>query len=761
MVPFSFFLASGRDLLRVFLSITAIVSVLPIMAVPDFPGDPPAHKIGVRTVEGEGEFYVVSTGETFTPRGFNYIKLDWQTTPLEEQHRGHSTFMVGAYDPGKMEEHLRKLAGDGYNTLRCFLSTECRDYCLGDQEKGGLRDAYMQNVVDFLRLARKYDLYIIFTVDVVPQTGGYLETIYETKPEEVDASSLAYMTEGGLEASRRFWTDLVTHLVDAGAATDHILGYQLCNELYFDSNYPPFTLESGMLTTVNGKTYDLSSTTAKREMLEDNLIFWFDQIRTSIREVDPTALVTTGFFQPQEPNPTRIGDTRIIYTGRFLRESTADFVDLHAYPGVELTLDQYMENYDVPDISAKPLIMGECGAPYSAFGSAGEAAHSFMNWHAQSCEYGFDGWLIWTYGAWLREEFWSGLDEEEIINRVLSPHIREDACGFPPEINKALEATVSVSQELEGYPKEHLNDGMAWTDWNSGGDPPQWVQLEFNEPMVLGKVDLLVAMYPVTGHTHHQLLVKRSGSSDYELVHEFTGETYTDTHLIFEPDEPLREITRLRVKTLESPSWVGWWEVSAYEAVVPPEIPLPVAPPDQYEISDPYISFSWESPGEATHYQLQVAKDPGFQQLIYDRSTIPGTVIEIPVLSDAEWLYWRVRGGHLYGFSDWSSIRAMKNTIAGYSIPQQPDGKGRGLLVPSPNPFIAHTEFSFRIHTPGTGELMVFDLRGRPVLEKRVQYATPGIQQMRISGEALPPGVYICRFASGGRVQWGKIIRAR
>ena len=38
----------------------------------------PAHRIGVRVVDGVGEFYDRETGERFVPRGSNYVRLALQ-----------------------------------------------------------------------------------------------------------------------------------------------------------------------------------------------------------------------------------------------------------------------------------------------------------------------------------------------------------------------------------------------------------------------------------------------------------------------------------------------------------------------------------------------------------------------------------------------------------------------------------------------------------------------------------------------------------
>src|SRR5712692_651029 len=50
------------------------------------------HRIGVRVVNGIGEFYDRVTGQKFVPRGNNYIRLGPQTDPSGIRIITHSTF---------------------------------------------------------------------------------------------------------------------------------------------------------------------------------------------------------------------------------------------------------------------------------------------------------------------------------------------------------------------------------------------------------------------------------------------------------------------------------------------------------------------------------------------------------------------------------------------------------------------------------------------------------------------------------------------
>jgi hypothetical protein len=233
---------------------------------------------------------------------------------------------------------------------------------------------------------------------------------------------------GGILVATEFWQDLAEELIKQDAPLDAIFAYALRNELSFEANSPPLSLSSGRVTTADGKAYDMASADDRDRMLQENLVLWIDKVRAAILRVDPTALVTVGFFVPQQPNPARVGDSRLAITAPAIWESQADFIDLHPYPGFGFPLDQYAENFGMEGMRAKPIIMGEFGAPRSSYPSASSAGRALRAWQVESCNYGFDGWLLWT---WDTEDpfFYDALTGEGEINHELAPNNRPDPCA--------------------------------------------------------------------------------------------------------------------------------------------------------------------------------------------------------------------------------------------------------------------------------------------------------------------------------------------
>jgi len=521
----------------------------------------PAHGIGVRVVDGVGKFYDRRTGERFVPRGNNYVRLASQQAPSGEMIFYHSTFNPGLYDPLQVDQALRKMRSDGYSVVRVFLNECCLVGSVGDPT-GGISSSYVANIVDFLRRAKANEIHVLIVGGDIPKAGGYrgymepyLSVFQHWNPH--------VLSPGGVEAHRRFWHDFVKELINQEAPLDAIFAYDIRNEVWFSADFPPLSWTSGLVTTGNGKTYDMSKPDEKQKMMDENLVYWIDQVRAAILELDPTALVTVSFFVPQKPHPFRPGDPRVIRTGPAIWESSADFIDLHAWPWDPPALLEHVENFEMAGFARKPIIMGEIGGfKGDPFWSAPRAAQALHDWQVESCRFGFDGWLLWTWDTFEQREFWHGLEEDGVINEALSPKNRPDPCAPGPfnGQNIAFLKPSKASHFLTTNPPSMALDGKPNTWWSAGDLPPQWIEVDLQTPSVIKKIRLLVSQSP-PGETVHRVLGKGSAGEAYKVLREFRGFTNDNDVLEHAPPTPWNGIRFIRIETVTSPSWVSWREI--------------------------------------------------------------------------------------------------------------------------------------------------------------------------------------------------------
>ncbi len=525
------------------------------------PYQPPQHRLSIRQTEGKAEFFDRQTGEAFIPRGANYVYVPHNGT------MSNLPLKVGLYDPVRTRRDFQALAALDYNTVRVFLDAcNAGPGCIGDSDNVGLNPDYLDNIADMLDAAREANIFILFTSNDLPDQGGYAEQANSQSGDTFAGyRNSYYLTPDAVTATKRYWRDLLTGLNERGAAFDNVLGWQLLNEQWMFLDQPPLSLTSGLVETTTG-VYDMSDPEQKRAMVSEGLIYYIAQIKAEILLHDPTALVTMGFFAPEIAVPGWYVDTAPLLT-----DSNLDFFDFHAYPG-DLPLADYVAAFGMSDYEAKPILLGEYGAFRHIYSELMPAAQAIINWQVESCTYGFDGWLYWTYypaAASVNDRTWGFVDEDQFIMDLLAPANHPDPCTAVslPNANLAYQQPVTASAALPEEPVTYAVDENDATQWGSGSDAPQWLEIDLGQAQAITEVRLLVAQWPA-GETTHRLL---GGSAPGNLIelHRFQQVTEQGDWLVFIPESPIEDIQFIRIETIQSPSWVSWGEIQVFGKPTP------------------------------------------------------------------------------------------------------------------------------------------------------------------------------------------------
>ena len=146
------------------------------------------------------------------------------------------------------------------------------------------------------------------------------------------------------------------------------------------------------------------------------------------------------------------------------------------------------------------------------------------------------------------------------LSSIERPRIDADLAAWMPATADAFEPT---------NPPAMAFDGLIQDWWNSGGNPPHWVEVDLQYPRTIGRVQLIT---PQIDFPSTVLLLGRSADDQpYRLLHTFDGRfgLFADLQEInFKPTHPWTNIRYLRLdvgsEVGSADAWTSWREIEVY-----------------------------------------------------------------------------------------------------------------------------------------------------------------------------------------------------
>lgn len=126
-------------------------------------------------------------------------------------------------------------------------------------------------------------------------------------------------------------------------------------------------------------------------------------------------------------------------------------------------------------------------------------------------------------------------------------------------------APVIASKTHSSTKPTNITDGDLSNAWNAGSHAPVWIQIDYissspNDP--LAKIRLIPSQSP-SGLTEH--VVSYTGSDGiWKKIATISKETSDNVPVDIFPDVPIKDITKLKIETTKSPSWVAWKEIQGF-----------------------------------------------------------------------------------------------------------------------------------------------------------------------------------------------------
>lgn len=138
-----------------------------------------------------------------------------------------------------------------------------------------------------------------------------------------------------------------------------------------------------------------------------------------------------------------------------------------------------------------------------------------------------------------------------------------DAGGRPVDPGRRVPTRWSrASSSAPGTTPAAAFDTRPETIWNAGAFAPAWIEVRLYRSQTVDAIVLEPAQSPA-GRTVHEIQFSID-QGPYRTVARFEGHTTGDSRIVLHLPRH-RNVTHVRVRTLSSPSWVAWREISAHE----------------------------------------------------------------------------------------------------------------------------------------------------------------------------------------------------
>jgi len=202
-------------------------------------------------------------------------------------------------------------------------------------------------------------------------------------------------------------------------------------------------------------------------------------------------------------------------------------------------------------------------------------------------------------------------------------------------------------------------------------------------------LDLLpeFAWNPVTGAEGYELQI----ATDFDFNQQIAFENVITTEFSLQNELEFNGFYFWRVRARSAEGTSSWSAVRWFSTTInPPAITALISPADGTENLRPGFEIRWEEAERADRYDLQIATDQDFSNLVIDRNVAFTGFASTQSLELFTDYYWRVRGTNKGGPGAWSDTWSFKTII------QRPETVVLGTPGDDENQVSINTQFNWQ-----------------------------------------------------------------
>ena len=417
-----------------------------------------AGSVSITVESGQGVF--TQNGTLFTPRAVNFER--------EDSSGYHNIFDPGAYNARDVSGEMNYIAYSGYNVVRVNLSSTYANTGFSMTTQG-IGATWLSNLQNFLETAASDGIQVILATDSLPSNyDTYLGQNTNTQYSEIANFNTPILSPGFANGLAQYFADIINGLNHSSpTASTAIMALEVQNEGYILPACAPFTANTCTVDAqntihaspgpaistieVNGVTYNMSVDADRQSLVDASTFNLISTVRSKVRAINSTILVSMGaftiwegiapsaYFNGVHAQTSSLGERYPVRPYMIGTYSSADFVDVHVYPGdptpASWSLQAELSSDEITTSTyfSKPMLMGEFGVSdiSGRYPALADAANVLSTLQTNSCSYGFVGWSLWTWdtGTTPTQSDWNAKQDNGAINGVVSPQARPSICS--------------------------------------------------------------------------------------------------------------------------------------------------------------------------------------------------------------------------------------------------------------------------------------------------------------------------------------------
>lgn len=252
--------------------------------------------------------------------------------------------------------------------------------------------------------------------------------------------------------------------------------------------------------------------------------------------------------------------------------------------------------------------------------------------------------------------------------------------------------------------------------------------------------------------------IQISEDANFQGSYNITLSAITDTS--YKMEYTLKSATKYywKVRAMNEDVPGDWSEVFSFTTLLEPQRTILSEPVNGAVDVEDKPRFQWTSTIRAETYDIQVAKDENFTEIVFENEKVKSTSYKnlAVKLTSGTKHFWHVRGVNEGGNGQWSET--WNFTVKG-TAPSVEDGLYL-MTIMELNVDNSSEMLNIKLNVPYTGEgnISIFDITGNELYRHSLQFEKFNDVSLSVGINNLPAGVYICRLSAGEIIKTLKFI---